>query len=208
MTDVPAPTSIKGVIFDFHGTLVSGGDPDEWIAAAVQHLVDSDRPAPVLTAIERKSLRDFLDRVWVHSHAIDPDSTRDLSHALHQEVFARTMALSSVATPELGTALYAVMADQWTAFDDTLAVIEALKAGASGSWCCRTSDWTSGPAWSGPGSTADRRRGAVLRGRRGQAGPGDFRQSLHLLNVPAEEALMVGDSTGTTSAAPLSASGP
>ena len=48
--EVPAP--INGVIFDFHATLVDGGDPERWIDAAFRHLADAGSATPELSGAE------------------------------------------------------------------------------------------------------------------------------------------------------------
>jgi FMN phosphatase YigB (HAD superfamily) len=120
------PEPIDGVIFDFHGTLVHGGDPGRWIADAVRHLGDAGIAVPELTDLE--GLGRHLDQIWQHAHTFDPKSERDLSHERHREVFTQAAGLFPGAGPELTAALYAVMPDQWTAFDDALPVLQELKA--------------------------------------------------------------------------------
>ena len=123
-----APTPIKGVIFDFHATLVDGGDPDRWIAAAVRHLAEAGTAGPALSAREVEGLSEHLQQIWQHAHTIDPGSERDLSPDRHREVFHRAVALYPGLEPALITALYTVMTDQWIAFEDTLPVLRELKA--------------------------------------------------------------------------------
>ncbi|GIM93715.1 HAD family hydrolase [Paractinoplanes toevensis] len=114
------PAPINAVIFDFHDTLVAGGEPGRWIEDAFRHLATAPTPTEGLPA--------HLDRLWHHAHTIDPDSERDLSADRHRDVFTRTIALLPDIAPELIAALYAVLPDQWTVFDDTLPVLRELKA--------------------------------------------------------------------------------
>jgi FMN phosphatase YigB (HAD superfamily) len=114
---------INGVVFDFHSTLVDGGDADEWISSAFRYL---GTPSTLDDGL-RKELRDFLDHIWQHAAAIDPASGRDLSPDRHREVFTRTVAKLEGIGPDLTDALYAVMTDQWVAFDDAAPVLRGLK---------------------------------------------------------------------------------
>jgi HAD superfamily hydrolase (TIGR01549 family) len=109
---------IENVIFDFHSTLVDGGDPGTWIDAARPGL-----PEPF-----RSDLSEYLDHVWQHAHTIDPKSDRDLSPELHRDVFTRTMALFPGIDAELIAALYDTMTAQWRAFQDTEPVLRELKS--------------------------------------------------------------------------------
>src|SRR3954468_19204971 len=110
------PEPIKGVIFDFHATLVAGGDADRWIDAALRHLTENGSARPDLSADQLIGLREHLDQIWQHAHTIDPESERDLSQDRHWDVFSRTVALFPGIKPDLITALYAVMPDQWAPF--------------------------------------------------------------------------------------------
>jgi HAD superfamily hydrolase (TIGR01509 family) len=109
---------IENVIFDFHSTLVDGGDPGGWIDAARPGV-----PEPL-----RSGLSDYLDHLWQHAHTIDPKSERDLSPELHRDVFTRTMALLPGIDDDLITALYNTMTGQWRAFEDTAPVLRELKS--------------------------------------------------------------------------------
>jgi len=117
---------IEGVIFDFHGTLVHGGDSGQWIAAAARRLADAGSPAPVPD--DAAGLAAHLDQIWQHAHTFDPRSERDLSPDRHRDVFTRAVRLYPGVDPDLVAALYAVMPDQWTAFEDTLPVVRGLKS--------------------------------------------------------------------------------
>jgi len=114
---------IESVIFDFHSTLVDGGEPDAWIDAALGRLGRPALPGP-----ERDALSDYLDDLWTHAHTVDPKSDRDLSPDRHRDVFARTMALFPGIDDELTTALYDTMTGQWRAFEDSRPVLRELKA--------------------------------------------------------------------------------
>lgn len=114
---------IESVIFDFHSTLVDGGEPGEWIGAALRRLGRSALSAP-----DHEALSTYLEHVWQHAHTIDPKSDRDLSSDLHRDVFERTMALFPGIDEGLVAALYETMTGQWRAFDDSLPVLRSLRS--------------------------------------------------------------------------------
>jgi len=114
---------IESVIFDFHSTLVDGGDPGAWITAALAHL---GRPA--LPPVEHEALSSYLDHLWQHAHTVDPKSERDLSPDRHRDVFRRTMALCPGVDEDLTAALYETMTGQWRAFEDAVPVLRSLRA--------------------------------------------------------------------------------
>jgi HAD superfamily hydrolase (TIGR01493 family) len=111
--------NFEAVIFDFHSTLVDGGDAGEWIGAALTRL-----GRPPLPPAGHEALRTYLDQIWQHAHVVDPKSDRDLSPALHRDVFERTMAPFDA---DLTAALYATMTEQWRAFDDAAPTLRALR---------------------------------------------------------------------------------
>lgn len=193
LDDVAAP--IDGVIFDFHGTLVDGGDPGRWIRAAFRRLTDAGSATPELGSAEFDGLRDHLDQIWHHAHTIDPTSERDLSQARHQDVFARTVALRPGIKPDLIDALYAVMADQWIPFEDTLPVLQELRSRGVRTVVLSNIGMNVRDSLdrAGVGDLID---GLVLSYEVGlvKPDPAIFAHALTLLDVPGSRALMVGDS--------------
>lgn len=187
--------AITAVIFDFHGTLVDGGDPGRWIDTAVHRLTGAGAAAPQFGATGRDGLREYLDQIWQHAHTIDPGSDRDLSQARHRDVFTRTVGLLPGIGADLIDALYAVMSEQWTAFDDTLPVLRALKSrgvkivvlsniGIDIRGCLDRA------------GVSDLLDGVVLSYEVGlvKPDPAIFRHALKLLDAEGGQTLMVGDS--------------
>jgi HAD superfamily hydrolase (TIGR01509 family) len=113
-------TKIESVIFDFHSTLVDGGEPEAWVDVALRRL---GRPSPAPAGLSA-----YLDELWAHAYTVDPKSERDLSPERHRDVFTRTMALFPGGDAELTAALYDTMTGQWRPFDDTGPVLHELKA--------------------------------------------------------------------------------
>ena len=187
--------AVRGVIFDFHSTLIDAGDPGSWMDAAWRRLGRPADPATTLGVAASERIRDFLDRIWEHAHTIDPDSERDVSAARHREVFARTVGLLPEIDPEFGAALYAAMMGQWVAYDDAVPVLAELRRrglrivvlsniGIDIRDCLRRE------------GLADLLDGVVLSFEVGAVKPAPeiFLRALELLEVPASQALMVGDS--------------
>lgn len=186
-----APSPIKGVIFDFHGTLVHGGDAGRWIDSAYRHL----GVASPLSASEAGALRDHLSQIWLHAHSIDPGSRRDLSQAHHRDVFTRTVALRPGMGQDLIDSLYAVMADQWTLFDDTLPVLRGLRSRGVRTVVLSNIGLDIRPLLDRTGVT-DLVDGVVLSFEEGvvKPDPAIFARALQVLDVPGDQVLMVGDS--------------
>jgi HAD superfamily hydrolase (TIGR01509 family) len=195
MVIVAAPEPIRGVIFDFHATLVEGGDAGQWIDAAFRRLAEDGRPDPGLSAGQIAGLREFLDHIWQHAHTIDPKSERDLSHDRHRDVFTRTVALCPGIDADLIAALYAVMTDQWVLYDDALPVIQELKSRGVRIVVLSNVGLDIRPLLdrSGVSGLLD---GVVLSFEVGvvKPDPAIFNRALKLLDVPGTQTLMVGDS--------------
>lgn len=190
-----APVPIKGVIFDFHATLVDGGDADRWIDAAFRRLAEAGSATPELTGGEIAGLRAYLDQIWQHAHTIDPASERDLSPARHWDVFSRTLALCPGLEPELIAALYAVMPDQWAVYQDALPVLRELKSRGVRTVVLSNTGLDIRPRLDRAG-VSDLIEGAVLSYEVGlvKPDPAIFARALELLDVPGCQTLMVGDS--------------
>ncbi len=118
----PTPEPLRGVIFDIHATLVDQGNADEWLDAA---LAVADHP---LDQEGRQDLVAFLDRIWEGARISDPTSSRDLSFTDHHRVFHELIEAGPGVDRPLADALYDVMLSTWHAYDDTLPVLQALRA--------------------------------------------------------------------------------
>jgi len=184
----PAPGPIRGVIFDIHSTLVDQGDADHWLDAAL-----AVAPHP-MSGDERTELVAFLDRIWEGARISDPLSSRDLSFEDHSRVFHELIAAGPGVDRSLANALYYVMLDTWQAYDDTLPMLQSLRA--QGVRTCLLSN--AGV----PIRTVLDRDGLtpwydeiVLSYEVGFVKPDVriFQAALDLLEMPAADVLMVGD---------------
>lgn len=186
---------IKGVIFDFHATLVGGGDAGRWIGAAFRRLAEDGAARPDLSGEQLAGLREHLDQIWQHAHTIDPGSERDLSHERHVDVFHRAVALYPGIKPDLIAALYAVMPDQWVLFDDALPVLRELRSRGVRIAVLSNIGLDIRPLLDRVGVTG-LLDGLVLSFEVGlvKPDPAIYARALDLLGVPGEQTLMVGDS--------------
>ncbi len=199
MVDVPAvsavPTAppIRGVVFDFHHTLVHGGDAERWLRTAWDDLDREGDPRTALGDAYGPAV-DFLDHVWDHARLVDPDSTRDLDHDRHRQVWDETMQRAPGVDRPLANALYAVMQSQWDVYDDTLPVLDALRR--NGIRLALLSnvgyDLTLVLERTGLANAFD---GVVMSYALGAVKPDEavFRRAVDALDLPVEEVLMVGD---------------
>jgi FMN phosphatase YigB (HAD superfamily) len=188
--EIPEP--INGVIFDFHATLV---DPNRWIHDAFRHLADVGSPTPDLSDTEIAGLGEHLHQIWQHAHTIDPKGERDLSQARHRDVFTRAVALRPGIRADLIAALYAVMRDQWVAFDDTLPVLRKLKTRGVKVVVLSNIGMDIRECLDRAGLTG-LLDGVVLSYEVGlvKPDPAIYAHALELLDVPGSQTLMVGDS--------------
>lgn len=195
MLIMAAPEPIRGVIFDFHGTLVDGGDAGRWIDAALGRLAEEGSAKPDLSADQIGRLREHLDQIWQHAHTIDPRSERDLSRDRHWDVFNRTVALCPGVKPDLIAALYAVMTDQWVPFDDARPVLRELKSRGVRIVVLSNIGLDIRPLLDRVGLSG-LLDGVVLSFEVGlvKPDPAIYARALELLDVPGIQTLMVGDS--------------
>lgn len=189
-------TPIEGVIFDFHSTLVDGGDPGLWLQDAWSH---AGRPGRLddpgaLGALSVADVVAYLDRIWENTRDIDPDSRRDTDPSEHRRVWDASMARLALADPGLVDSLYATMLNRWNPYEDTLPTLRALRRRGVRVVVLSNVGRDLAPSLERTGMAAlvD---GVVLsyQVHHVKPEPGIFATALELLAVPAERALMVGD---------------
>lgn len=186
---------IAAVVFDFHSTLVSGGDPFRWLDTAWRSL---DRPGSIETVLGAETLTraaGFLDRIWDHARDIDPDNGRDLSPERHRQVFDATIDLAPGVDPELAGALYIAMPHRWEPYDDTLPVLRALRERGIRVVVLSNVGFDLRPVLA-RGGIEPLVDGLVMSYEVGvvKPHPAIFQHALGVLDVAAADALMVGDS--------------
>ena len=176
---------IRAVILDFHATLVDQGDPDEWLDRAI-----AVTGSPIDEG-ERAAIEARLDDIWVHAREIDPHSGRDHSAEAHAAVFHEVM--TGHVTEDLKRALYDVMLDMWCAYDDAAPLLDALADRGIRTAVLSNIGVDIRPLMERQGLRAD---AVILSCEVGAVKPQPeiFAAALDALDVPAEQALMVGDS--------------
>ncbi|GAA1879918.1 HAD family hydrolase [Lapillicoccus jejuensis] len=185
-------TPVTAVLFDVHSTLLHGGDPHAWLAAGLARAGRSDGLAGLEDA---DATATWLDRVWEHARVLDPEARRDLSPAEHRRVWDETTADGPGLDPPLADALYDVMTDHWTPYDDTLPVLDALRARGVRVGALSNIGFDLRPLFERIGLT-ERLDALVLSYEAGVAKPDPaiFRHALAALGSTPQETLMVGDS--------------
>ena len=111
------PSSVKGVLFDFHSTLVDQGSSESWLEIACESVG--------LDPIEFAQMVPKLNSIVEFARIEDPHHERDLSPAAHKEIFTRL--LLDFSDGPLASALYSSMTDPWFVYADTLPVLDALR---------------------------------------------------------------------------------
>lgn len=196
-SDAAGPGPIGGVIFDFHSTLVDGGDAGRWLRDAWTRAGRTGSPQDpgALGALQVSDVVAYLDRIWENTRELDPESRRDADKAEHRRVWNASMAKLGLADQELADALYETMLWQWTPYEDTLPTLRALRGRGVRVVVLSNVGIDLAPLLlkTGIGPLID---GVVLsyQVQLVKPEPGIFAAALELLGVPAEDALMVGDS--------------
>jgi HAD superfamily hydrolase (TIGR01493 family) len=111
------PSSIKGVLFDFHSTLVDQGSSELWLEIACESVK--------LDPLDYPDTVPKLNSIVEFARIEDPQHTRDLSGAAHKEIFTRL--LGDFTEEPLTSALYASITQAWFPYEDTLPVLDALR---------------------------------------------------------------------------------
>lgn len=190
--DGPAP--IEAVLFDFHSTLVDQGDPHAWLEAAWRHAGRAGSARASLGAAQADRLAAWVDRIWEHVLEVDPDHQRDLSPRRHREVYDALMGRVPAVEADLSAALYEVMLDAWSPYDDAVPTLRALRArGLKLALVSNVGVDVRGVlARGGMGDLFD---AVILSFEVGAVKPHGpiFQRALDALGVPAARALMVGD---------------
>lgn len=183
------PAPVRGVLFDLHSTLIDQGEPGAWLDLALARLPRESRD------VDREPLLGWLDRIWEDARLTDPDSLRDLSPVDHYRVFHELLAHGPGVDRALGDALHTTMLDTWHAYADTVPTLAALQeAGVRIAVISNVGlDVVHVLEREGIAPFAD---AVVLSKDVGSVKPDVeiFAAALNALDVPAHEALMVGDS--------------
>jgi HAD superfamily hydrolase (TIGR01509 family) len=182
----PAPHMIAAVLFDFAGTLAMPEERDAWLTACGADLAHGDaldragRPGPTAAAVPPELVEAY--------------ETRDLDPAAHRTAY--TGLFETVVDGALATVLYerTLVTEGWRAYADAVPALEALRARGVRTALVSNVGFDLRPVLDGLGllSLLD---AVVLSFEVGAIKPQPeiFAAALTALDVPAQEALMVGD---------------
>lgn len=185
---------IRAVLFDFSGTLFRLEEDDSWFAGIKvdEQVVDGHVQAELmrrLTAPTGRSvdMNDEQYRNWMN---------RDLEPHLHREAYLHVLRESGVADHQ-AEALYELLIDpaSWTPYPDTATVLAALHRKGIRIAVVSNIAFDVRPAFARLG-VLDVVDEFVLSFEVGAVKPNSeiFQTALTALGVPAQDALMVGDS--------------
>lgn len=177
---------VRAVLFDFSGTLASLEARDEWFTGTG------------FDAAQRANVMDRLTHptASVTHHAWE---YRDLDPALHREAYLHVLQTSGLAD-EHAEELYRLVTDpaEWSVYPDTAFVLTSLRLNGIRTAVVSNIAWDIRPVL-----TAVEVDEFVLSFEVGAAKPDPriFTEALARLDVPAEQALMIGDSEENDGAA-------
>lgn len=191
---------INAVIFDFSGTLFRlEQDPSAW---------SDDTGAPLSTEHAEELIRRMTtatgEKVGLTGEFLDAFERRDLDPALHRKAYLELLRLSGIADPANAASIYesATDAGSWQPYPDADKALKAASAAGLAVGVLSNTAFDIRPAF------ADRGLDAyvdsfVLSYEVGviKPDPAIFEMALRDLDVPAEQALMVGDSAEADGAA-------
>jgi HAD superfamily hydrolase (TIGR01493 family) len=111
------PSPIKGVLFDFHSTLIDQGSGELWLEFACESVN--------LDPLDYMNIVPKLNSIVEFARIEDPHHKRDLSRAANEEIFTRL--LGDFTEEPLTSALYSSITLAWFPYEDTLPVLDALR---------------------------------------------------------------------------------
>jgi len=133
--------------------------------------------------------------MWERAREIDPDSKRDLHPDQHREIYEVLVRDQPDVDEQLAQSLYATMLETWIPYEDTVPVLRALHARGIKTALVSNAGIDVRDLLHRAG-LSDLLDAVVLSYEAGVVKPDVtiFAQALELIQVPAERALMVGDS--------------
>lgn len=196
MVDVAdSVTDVDAVLFDFSGTLFRLEEDDSWFEGMTledDRVVDAHVQAELVHRLTAPTGR----TVSMTPEALDAWVNRDLAPHLHREAYLHVLRESGLARHH-AEALYAKVIDPayWTPYPDTATVLAGLTERGIKTAVVSNIAFDIRPAFDALG-VADDVDVFVLSFEVGatKPDPAIFTAALEQLGVPAERALMVGDS--------------
>lgn len=185
---------LDAVLFDFSGTLFRLEEDDSWFAGME---LDSEDNREIDKHLQAELMR-RLTAPTGRSVTMTPQTqqawmNRDLAPHLHREAYLHVLRESGLARQH-AEALYSHVIDpgSWTPYPDTATVLEDLRRRGVKTAVVSNIAFDLRPAFDGVGAVDE----FVLSFEVGavKPDPAIFQTALDRLGVPAERALMVGDS--------------
>jgi len=105
---------VRGVIFDFHNTLVTAASLTDWLTGAGADPATTARVLPV------------LGEVWSRAGARFPGAQWDLDPSLHRRAFTQVLVEDAACPPELAEQLYISMPEQWAPAPGAVELLQNL----------------------------------------------------------------------------------
>jgi FMN phosphatase YigB (HAD superfamily) len=121
------PQPITSVLFDFHATLVDGGDPCATLDAAWAKVGRMGSAERELGGERYQRVAQQVHHLWDRVREVDPQGQRDLSPELHRAAFDALIGRLPDVDGDLAQAFYEVMPDMWRPYEDTLPTLQELK---------------------------------------------------------------------------------
>lgn len=186
---------IDGVLFDFHSTLVDQGSGEDWLGAAWRYTGRLDDPIATLGPEEVSGLVRTLEGLWESVREADPENRRDLDPVAHRAAYDAVVARIAAVDTELAAALYATMQSPWLAYEQAIPVLRELRAHGIRTALVSNVGVDIRAALDRAGLT-ELFDAVILSFEAGVVKPDAaiFAEALRLIDVPADRALMVGDS--------------
>lgn len=192
--------TINAVIFDSSGTLFRlEHDPGSWT---------DDNGVPLSTEHAEELIRRMTtasgEKVGLTGEFLDAFERRDLDPALHRKAYLELLRLSGIADPANATSIYesAIHVGSWQPYPDTAKALKAVSGAGLALGVLSNTAFDFRPAFAAHGLDAyvddfvlSYEVGAI------KPDPAIFELMLRRLGVPAEQALMVGDSAEADGAA-------
>ncbi len=121
------PLPITTVLFDFHATLVDGGDPCASLDAAWARAGRKGNAERLLGSERYRRVAQQVHHLWDRVREVDPLGLRDLSPERHRAAFDALIGRLPDVDGDLAQAFYEVMPDMWRPYEDTLPTLRELK---------------------------------------------------------------------------------
>ncbi|MGQ9410387.1 HAD family hydrolase [Mycolicibacterium gilvum] len=187
-------TDLDAVLFDFSGTLFRLGEDESWFdGMTLDSAGNRDVDEHVQAELMRRLTAPTGRSVSMTPEALEAWMKRDLAPHLHREAYLHVLRESGLAC-EHAESLYSRVIDPacWTPYPDTATVLTGLRRRGIRTAVVSNIAFDLRPAFDGVGTVDE----FVLSFEVGavKPDPSIFQTALDRLGVPAERALMVGDS--------------